>query len=188
MAHGYWSGFYGNLRTRAKTLQDAPMRQSPPYSATLSNRSKPGRSGYLRSILCTLREMVTPLDGLGPGARSRRNLACIQRESRTSRLRRDRAPGPRPSRGITIARSVQSMPRRYPERPGLFRFDKVAEYGGDWRMGVGAAFTATCAHEPKRSKMHPCANHHHTRPLCRIGANPAVPDIYVACSARSARW
>ena len=74
LTHGCWSGFYGNLRTRAKTLQDAPMRQSPPYSTTLSNRSKPGRSGYLHCMLCTLREVVTPLDGLGPYARSRRNL------------------------------------------------------------------------------------------------------------------
>ena len=25
---------------------------------------------------------------------------------------------------------------RYPKRPGLLRFDKVVEYGGDWRMGA----------------------------------------------------
>ena len=28
------------------------------------------------------------------------------------------------------------MPRRYREWPGLFRFDKVAEYGGAWRMSA----------------------------------------------------
>ena len=55
LTHGCLRGFYGNLRTRAETLQDATMRQSPPYSATLSNRSEPGHCGYLRGILCKLR-------------------------------------------------------------------------------------------------------------------------------------
>ena len=77
LAHGCLRGFYGNLRIRAKTLQDAPMRQAPPYSATLSNRNEPGHSRYLRDMLCALRQMVTPLDGPGSVARSRRNLACI---------------------------------------------------------------------------------------------------------------
>ena len=54
-----------------------PMRQPPLYSATLSNRNEPGHSRYLRGMICALRQMVTPLDGLGAGARSRRNLACI---------------------------------------------------------------------------------------------------------------
>ena len=43
---------------------------SPPHS-------DPGRCGHLRCMLCALRQVVTPLDGLGSDERSRRNLACI---------------------------------------------------------------------------------------------------------------
>ena len=80
--------------------------------------------------------MVTPLDGLGAGARSRRNLACIQRESRTLRFPRDRAPAPRPSRGVTIWRRAQRIHWRYPQPPGWLRGGKLLEHGGGCYIGI----------------------------------------------------
>ena len=53
------------------------MRHLLAFSLILPPHSDPGRFGYLRCMLCALGQVVTPLDGLGAGARSRRNLACI---------------------------------------------------------------------------------------------------------------
>ena len=78
------------------------------------------------------------------------------------------------------------MPRRYRVWSGSFRFDKVAEYGGDWRMVASWSVLARVRKLPYKRLKHPCVNHHRTRPLCRIGTNPAIPDTSVACSARSA--
>ena len=83
LTHGCWRGFYGNLRIRAKTLQDASMRQAPPYSATLSNRNEPGHSRYLRGVLRALSHSLGPVDNQAAAAQSRRNLACILDESHT---------------------------------------------------------------------------------------------------------
>ena len=75
--------FEGNMSTRAKTLQDALMRQAPPYSATLSNRNKPGHSRYLRGVLRALRHPVGPVGNQEATVQSRRNLAYILDESHT---------------------------------------------------------------------------------------------------------
>ena len=54
-----------------------PMRHVLAFSLVSPPPSDPGRCGHLRCILCALGQVITPLDGLGAGARSRRNLACI---------------------------------------------------------------------------------------------------------------
>ena len=125
-------GFYhipppvGRLSTNTpKSRVRTPMRHLLVFSLSSPPHSHPGHCGYLRSMLCALRQMVTPLDGLGAGARSRRNLACIQRESRTLRFPRDRAPAPRPSRGVTIWRRAQRIHWRYPQPPGWLRGGKL---------------------------------------------------------------
>ena len=57
-----------------KSRVRTPMRHVLAFSLILPPRSDPGRFGYLRCMLCALGQVVTPLDGLGAGARSRRNL------------------------------------------------------------------------------------------------------------------
>ena len=51
-----------------------PMQQMLPFSLRSSPPSHLGRSGYLRGMLCDLRHIATPLDGLGAGTQSRRDL------------------------------------------------------------------------------------------------------------------
>ena len=77
MAHGAQTARLAHLRLRATKRRVSPMRHTPPFSPRSSPPTEPGQPGYLRGMLCALREMVTPPDGLGAGARSRRNLACI---------------------------------------------------------------------------------------------------------------
>ena len=50
-----------------------PMQQMLPFSLRSSPPSHLGRSGYLRGMLCDLRHIATPLDGLGAGTQSRRD-------------------------------------------------------------------------------------------------------------------
>ena len=57
------------------------------FSLTSPPHSHPGRCGYLRRVLCALHQIVTPLDGLGVGARSRRNLALMRYRPYPARLR-----------------------------------------------------------------------------------------------------
>ena len=120
------SGWRMKVRTRpmgpfAHRREASPMehmRPLPPFSLSSPPRSHPGRSGYVRCMLHTLRHAVAPLGCPGPGARSRRNLDSIESEPYTSRLCRDRAPSPGHPRGATAWRSVWSTPRAYPERTG----------------------------------------------------------------------
>ena len=102
-----------------------------------------------------------------------------------ARLRRDRAPAPRPSRGVTVWWRAQSSHRRYPQRPGSFPFDKMVEYSGAWRMGAYWSVLARMLVLLKKPLKHPCVKNHRTRPLCRIGTNPAILDTSVLCYARS---
>ena len=78
-----------------------------------------------------------------------------------ARLPRDRAPAFRPSRGVTVWQNSQKMPRRYQEWPGLFRFAKVAEYGGAWRMGASWSVLARVC---KLRRKNPSNTHASTPP------------------------
>ena len=86
-------------------------------------------------MLCALGQVVTPLDGLGAGARSRRILEVSNSVLMQARLRRDFADAAWSPTGPTESRSARSMPRICRDWPGLFRFDKVAEYSGDLAYG-----------------------------------------------------
>ena len=66
---------FGARAQVAVKAPQTPMCQPPPYSATLSNRNKPGRFRYLRGILCALRPSVAPVGDQAASAQSRRNLA-----------------------------------------------------------------------------------------------------------------
>ena len=130
----------------AKTLQVAPIPQSPLYSATLSNRNRPGHSRYLRGVLYAFRDSVGPVGDQAASEKSRRNLACIRTElADTSRSRRDRVPAPRPPRGVTSWRRAQSNPRRYPERPGWLGGDDLSENGSVCHMGLPSPFWGSFA-------------------------------------------
>ena len=72
------------------------------------------------------------------------------------------------------------MPRRYWEWPGLFRFDKMVEYSGDWHMGLKRLVSRNFSFRAPRAK------HHRSRPVLCLLSNPGNPDISVACCARSA--
>ena len=62
-----------------------------------------------------------------------------------ARLRQDRAPTPRPSRGVTIWRRAQRMPRRYPQHPGLLGGDDLSENGSICRTGIPSPFWGSFA-------------------------------------------
>ena len=61
LAHGCILERFGSYAQVAVKAPQTPMRQSPPYSATLSNRNKPGHSRYLRGMLRALRHSVGPV-------------------------------------------------------------------------------------------------------------------------------
>ena len=72
-------GLHGSICAQAPKRLGIPVRQMLPSSLRSSPPSDPGRCGYLRYVPCALRQIVTPLDGLGVGARSWRNLACTSK-------------------------------------------------------------------------------------------------------------
>ena len=65
----------------AKTVHLGIMRHRAPYATTSTNQTKPGRSGYLRGVLCVLHQSVSPLGAdiaAAPSAQSRRNLGVAR--------------------------------------------------------------------------------------------------------------
>ena len=78
LAQGVCTARRAPSRERAPKRLGTPMRQILPFSLTSPPHSHPGRCGYLRRVLCAVHQIVTPLDGLGVGARSRRNLALMR--------------------------------------------------------------------------------------------------------------
>ena len=66
--------FRRHARMRVKSSQ-TPMRHRAPYATTSTNQTKPGRSGYLRGVLCVLRQSAAPLGAHMAAAQSRCNLA-----------------------------------------------------------------------------------------------------------------
>ena len=77
LAHGCILERFGSYAQIAVKAPQTPMRQPPPYSATLSNQNKPGHSRYFRGILCAPRYSVAPIGGLVTDPQSEGNLACI---------------------------------------------------------------------------------------------------------------
>ena len=75
MAHGGLGAFYTHSSLSAKTVHLGSMRHRAPYATTSTNQTKPGRSGYLRGVLCVLRQSAAPLGAHMAAAQSRRNLA-----------------------------------------------------------------------------------------------------------------
>ena len=61
----------------AKTVHLGSMRHRAPYATTSTNQTKPGRSGYLRGVLCALRQSASPLGADASAAQSRCNLAIM---------------------------------------------------------------------------------------------------------------
>ena len=83
LTHGCILKRFGACAQVAVKAPPTPMRQPPPYSATLSNRNEPGHSRYLRGVLRALSHSLGPVDNQAAAAQSRRNLACILDESHT---------------------------------------------------------------------------------------------------------
>ena len=103
-----------------------------------------------------------------------------------ARLRCDRAPTSRPSRGVTIWRRAQSTPRRYPERPGSLGGDDLSENGSVCRTGSTRLARRPRANELKTGLELPCATCCHSRRDRCQTAIPGVLDISAECSAPSA--
>ena len=130
MAHGNSKPVLGSFARGRQARRVDPMRHMLPFSPRSSPPSDPGRSDYLRRVICALRQLATPLDDLGSGMRSRRDLACIFIKSRTLRLRLDCRFGTRAPSGAGEWLSAQIMPRRYQGRPGSIGGDDLGENGG----------------------------------------------------------
>ena len=130
VAHGNSKPVLGSFARGRQARRVDPMRHMLPFSPRSSPPSDPGRSDYLRGVICALRQLATPLDDLGSGMRSRRDLACIFIKSRTLRLRLDCRFGTRAPSGAGEWLSAQIMPRRYQGRPGSIGGDDLGENGG----------------------------------------------------------
>ena len=78
---GAW-GLHGSpgalARTKPQNELGTPVRHTLPYSLRSSPPSDPRRSDYLRGVLCALRQLAAPLDDLGSGMRSRRDLDGLE--------------------------------------------------------------------------------------------------------------
>ena len=130
VAHGNSKPVLGSFARGRQARRVDPMRHMLPFSPRSSPPSDPGRSDYLRRVICALRQLATPLDDLGSGMRSRRDLACIFIKSRTLRLRLDCRFGTRAPSGAGEWLSAQIVPRRYQGRPGSIGGDDLGENGG----------------------------------------------------------
>ena len=177
--YGAW-GIGGVIKRFAPNSRFDPVRRMAPFSATSSPMDDPGRFGHLHTSLCTLHHS---------DARSGVEIA-ISRDLPQPRLPRLRRAHWR-SREIAISTpdstsellSVEIEVFKYPKRPGLSIGDDVAENGAIRRMGYRWSNRAICT---KKADLTPCAIWRNSRPHRRLWTNPAVLDIYIPHSARSA--